>query len=174
MKKTFTILFSLIFVFSSCQTKEKIEDKEDYLRWIGDIEQNNEMDDTEFKACMGDENILQYFHLQEGPMYYGEKPGIQNTFNTKYKPVTGNNQNGYIRIRFVVNCEGKAGRFRILQSDYDYNEIQFDESIVDQLLEITKGMENWEILYGNEKIPIDYYLYLIFKINDGQITEILP
>ncbi len=169
MKKTLTIISSLIFVLASCQTKEKKE----YLRWVGDIEQNNEIDNPNFKVCKGDEKILQYFNTGEGPKYFGEKSRILNTFNEKYKPVTDHTQNGYIRIRFVVNCEGNAGRFRVLQSDYEYNEIQFNKSIVDQLLKITKEIENWEILYING-IPVDYYLYLIFKINDGQITEFLP
>jgi len=169
MKKTLTILSSLIFVLSTCQTTEK----KDYLRWVGDIEQNNEIDNPNFKVCKGDESILQYFNTGEGPKYPGEKSRILNTFKAKYKPVADHTQNGYIRIRFVVNCEGNAGRFRILQSDYDYKEIQFDKNIVGQLLEITKEIENWEILYYNE-IPVDYYLYLIFKINDGQLTEIVP
>ncbi|MDX1754292.1 MAG: hypothetical protein R3259_13955 [Salinimicrobium sediminis] len=73
----------------------------------------------------------------------------------------------------MVNCEGKADRFRILQADKDYNEIEFDERITNQLLEITKGIESWKVMYGHE-IPVDYYFYLIFKIKNGRITEILP
>lgn len=65
------------------------------------------------------------------------------------------------------------GRFRVLQSDYDYQEKEFNEEIVSQLLSITKQINYWEILY-KEKNPVDYYMYLIFKITDGQLTEILP
>jgi hypothetical protein len=66
--------------------------------------------------------ILQYFNLGKGPVYSGEKSKILNTFKSKYQPITDKNQNGLIRIRFIVNCEGKAGRFRVLQSDYNYQE----------------------------------------------------
>ncbi|WP_339610225.1 hypothetical protein [uncultured Planktosalinus sp.] len=73
----------------------------------------------------------------------------------------------------MVNCEGKAGRFRVLQSDNEYRETKFDDAIVSQLENIIKGIEKWAILYSGET-PVDYYMYLIFKITDGQLIEILP
>jgi len=173
MKKILTPIFLSIFIFSSCETEKKIDDKKKYLRWVGDIEQNNELDNANFKTCNGDEKILQYFNLGEGPQYIRGKSETLNTFKTQYKPITDNSQSGFIRIRFIVNCEGKAGRFRILQSDYDYQEVEFDVRIVTQLMDLTKEIQNWKIFYRNE-IPIDYYFYIIFKISNGQLTEILP
>ena len=173
MKK---IIIPIIVIFSilwSCQTEKNADRKQKYLRWVGDIEQNDQIDKTEFKVCNGDDKILQYFNLGEGPVYSGEKSKILNTFKSKYKPIADKNQNGLIRIRFIINCEGKAGRFRVLQSDYDYQEKEFNKEIVSQLLSIAKQINYWEILY-KEKNPVDYYMYLIFKITDGQLTEILP
>lgn len=165
-----TVIFSLLW---SCQTEKKADEKQEYLRWVGDIEKNEQIDELEFKVCNGDDKILQYFNLGKGPVYSEEKSKILNTFKSKYKPIADKNQNGLIRIRFIINCEGKAGRFRVLQSDYDYQEKEFNEEIVSQLLSITKQINYWEILY-NEENPVDYYMYLIFKITDGQLTEILP
>lgn len=173
MKKSILKLTLLFSILCSCQSEKKASKKEQYLRWVGDIEQNDQIDETEFKVCNGDDNILQYFNLGEGPVYSGEKSKILNTYKSKYHPKSDKNQNGLIRIRFIVNCEGKSGRFRVLQSDYDYQEKEFDKEIVSQLLNITKGIKNWETLKRDE-IPVDYYMYLIFKITDGQLTEILP
>ena len=173
MKRTLITISFLTFILLSCQTAKKTGEKKEYLRYVGDIEQNNKIDNHNFKVCNSDEKILQYFNLGEGPKYIGEKSTILNTFISKYIPLKENSQKGLIRIRFVVNCKGKAGRFRVLQSDNEYNEIEFDEKIVNQLLGITKEIENWEILNRND-VPVDYYLYLIFKINDGKLTEILP
>jgi hypothetical protein len=111
--------------------------------------------------------------LGQGPVYAGEKSSILNTFKSKYETFSDSDQNGFIRLRFIVNCEGKTGRFRVLQSDENFEEIEFDKKIVNQLVAITKGIENWEIFYRKDD-PIDYYMYLIFKIKDGQLTEILP
>lgn len=173
MKKSFLAIILLFSFFWGCQTEKKVNEKEEYLRWVGDIEQNDQIDETEFKVCNGDDKIIQYFDLGEGPVYSGEKTQILNTFKSKYQPISDKKENGLIRIRFIVNCEGKAGRFRVLQSDYDYQEKEFDKEIVSQLLIITKGIENWVVFKRNE-VPVDYYMYLIFKITDGQLTEILP
>ncbi len=143
------------------------------LRWVGDIEHDATIDEEEFLVCNGDSKVLQYFNLGQGPVYAGEKPSLVKAFETKYVPIKSKDQNGLIRIRFIVNCEGKAGRFRVLQSDLDYQETKFDKRITAQLLQITKDIKEWVVLYKNDK-PIDYYYYLIFKIIDGQITEILP
>jgi len=163
----------LLLVLSiSCSKHENLTSNT-YPRWVGDSNYNPEIDAKDFKPCHGDENIYQYFNLSEGPQYLNEKPALVRVYKENYQALTGENQNGMIRIRFVVNCEGKAGRFRMLQSDFDYNEVQFDKRITSQLLNTTTSIEDWQILYKNDT-PIDYYMYLIFKLDDGQLNEILP
>ena len=171
--KPLLLLSFLPFLLFSCKTEQKTDNEIEYLRWVGDIEQNNTTDKPDFRICNGEEQILQYFNLGAGPLYPEEKSALIKTFESKYKPVKDTGQNGLIRIRFVVNCEGKAGRFRILQADNDYNEIEFDKRITNQLLEITKAIDSWKIMYRQE-VPVDYYSYLIFKTDNGRITEILP
>ncbi len=172
MKKSFLAII-LLSILCACQTEKKIDEKQEYLRWVGDIAQNDQIDKPDFKVCNGNDKILQYFNLGKGPVYNEEKSEILNIFKSHYKPIYDKKENGLIRIRFIVNCEGKAGRFRVLQSDYDYQEKEFDGKIVSQLLNITKEIGNWKIFHKSE-IPVDYYMYLIFKIKDGQLTEILP
>ena len=157
-----------------CNSKEKMNTpKPQYLRWVGDSVHKDSLDAPGFHACNGDEQVLQYFNLGEGPVYESEKPALVHRFTSNYQAPEGNSQSGMVRIRFVVNCGGKAGRFRIIQSDENYEPFEFDTSITDQLLNITKSIENWKIQY-REETPVDYYMYLVFKIRNGQITEILP
>jgi len=78
-----------------------------------------------------------------------------------------------IRIRFIVNCAGDTGRFRILGMDKDYKQKEFSPSITDQILSITKSLTGWKTKTSNGE-TYDYYQYLIFKIDKGQIKEILP
>ena len=82
-------------------------------------------------------------------------------------------ENAWVRIRFIVNCFGKSDRFRILTANYDYEPIEIDKNITSQLLEITKNLNGW-IPKQERGGKIDYYQYLIFKIKDGKIDEILP
>jgi len=173
MKKSLFAIALLAVSLYCCQEDKKVSEKPAYLRWVGDIEQNDQLDDLNFTLCGGDDKVVQYFNVGEGPVYSGEKSKILKTFKSKYKPILGSNENGLIRIRFIVNCNGKAGRFRVLQSDYSYQEKEFNRAIIDQLLGITKGIDTWAVLFSSE-VAVDYYMYLIFKIADGQLAEILP
>lgn len=172
MNRIIIIIIFTIFTFS-CKTEKVTQNSKEYLRWVGDIEKDTLTDNPNFEICNGDDQILQYFNLGKGPVYVGEKSKILEIFKARYNHLTNKKQSGLIRIRFVVNCKGKADRFRVIQSNYNYKETQFDQEIVTQIKEITKGIENWEILLKNE-VPVDYYMYLIFKITNGQIIEILP
>ena len=165
----YLILASLLILGCSNQSEST---SKAYLRWVGDIEHDSLTDGTNFELCNGDENVFQYFNIGEGLQYDGEKKAIRNIFSEKYKPVKIN-QSGWVRIRFIVNCKGKTNRFRIIGSDTNYQVMKFDNSITNQLLDITKGLEGWKILMRQEN-PIDYYQYLIFKIDKGQIVDILP
>jgi hypothetical protein len=143
-----------------------------YLRWVGDAEFDPEMDASDFQLCGSEKLAQQYFHFGQGLQYEGEKTALRKRFKEAYRPVE-TAQSGWIRIRFIVNCQGQAGRYRMIGSDLDYQEQIFDERITDQLLKIAKSLDGWAVLSKDGKRR-DYYQYLIFKINNGDLTDILP
>lgn len=145
-----------------------------YLRWVGDSEFNIETDDSKFSPCGSEDRVLQYFNTGEGPQYVGEKPALLKHFYSKFQPPENNHQSGMIRIRFLVNCEGKAGRFRLTESDETYSPFTFDPKITGQLMQLTREIKDWKILKSSDTDATDYYFYLIFKIKDGRIINILP
>jgi len=162
----------LISLFCLIGCKE-LNPSEKYLRWVGDIEFNPALDDPEFYPCNGEEQVLQYFNLEAGPQFPGEKPALEQLFKSQYAADSIAGQSGWIRLRFMVNCKGKAGRFRLLEANSSMVAFQFDSSISEQLMSITKSIKEWPILYRDQK-AIDYYFYLTFKLKDAQIQEILP
>ncbi len=152
--------------------QEKSMAKSDYPNRVGDIEYNPETDKQDFELCY-EKHIFQYYNTGEGLEYVGEKIAIEKIFKEKYKSDIISKETGLIRINFVVSCKGKTDRFRLIAMDENYNEKVFLKSITDQLLSITKNLNGWKVKkYGEESI--DYYQYLIFKIKDGQLEEILP
>lgn len=163
----------ILIFFVACKTESKPIDKKAYPRMVGDIAKDSLIDDPNFKACDSLGRAAQYFHKQKSFAYTGEKAAVLKVFKKNFKPLEKDNQNGWIRIRFMVNCEGKTGRFRMIESNFDYEEFLFDKFISDQLMSITKSLGGWEIA-SNEKFSYDYYQYLIFKIENGQLIEILP
>jgi len=167
MKKAFFI--SLLVIYASC-TLDNSESK--YLRWVGDSKINLQIDTADFQLCNSESVVKQYFHFDKGLQYEGEKKELEAHFKRHYVPVKSE-QSGLVRIRFIVNCKGETGRFRIIGSDLDYNEQVFNNEIVSQLLHITQSLKGWAVLSKRDK-PKDYYQYLIFKIVKGDLIDIMP
>jgi len=162
----------VIIIATACSSEHSTKTKLNYLRWIGDIEFDSTLDNPDFELCHGESSVNQYFNFEQGLQYEGEKKSIIDEFDNKYQPIQSN-ESGLIRIRFIVNCKGETDRFRILTMDKYFDEKEFDPRIINQLLRITKGLNGWKILPNTEEAR-DYYQYLIFKIEAGNIVEILP
>lgn len=143
---------------------------------IGDISFDVEIDTAEFNLCSDDSMAVQYYAFTKvvgTKPYLNEKYDVQKVFETNYNPKIAKKETGLLRIRFIVNCQGKSGRYRMLGMNENYKEIKFDESITNQILSITKNLINWKP-FITDSSRRDYYMYLIFKIEKGKIIEILP
>lgn len=81
--------------------------------------------------------------------------------------------NGFVTIRFMVNCKGQVGNFEVYQIDNNYQNTKFDEKYIEQLLIFIKTLDNWKIAFYKE-YKIDYFTYFTFKIEHGKVTEIVP
>jgi hypothetical protein len=160
----------LLFIPLISFGQEKSETKSEYPNYVGDIEFNSEIDNKDFELC-NSKHIYQYFNIGDGLIYEGEKLAIEKEFTEKYKSEIIKNETGLIRINFVVNCKGKTDRFRLISMAENYKEKIFVKSITEQLMSITKNLKGWE---GKKYKEIDYYQYLIFKIENGQLKQILP
>ena len=166
------LVFILLIPVGFLSSQEKTESQPVYPDYVGDITFNKETDKEDF-ALKDGKRIYQYFNNSGGLEYEGEKLAIEKEFATKYKSEKIENETGLIRINFVVNYKGETDRFRLIAMDENYNEKDFIQSVISQLMDITKNLKGWKKkkIKGNE---IDYYQYLIFKIKDGQLIEILP
>jgi len=166
------IILIFMTLFSACKpAKNTRAAGSNYPNNVGDINTDPMLDDSTFRACR-ESNIPQYYSVQSG--FEGEKPAIIRYFKQNFKKEkTFAQENGYLTIRFVVNCNGQTGRFRIMEMNPDYQPKKFHDALSAQLLRLTKQMTGW--LPGkNENIPYDYYQYLTFTIVQGEITQITP
>ncbi len=123
-----------------------------------------------FKIC--NENfIAQYYNTQEMP-YPNGKNNFRNYINSNYI-----NENyadsGYLNIRFIINCEGEVGRFVIHENNLDLEPSLFNENLKNQLLKLTAQAKGWKPTYIHEK-ERDAYMYVSYRIEHGEITEIIP
>lgn len=159
----------IFFVIISCS---EAKSQKAYFNDLGEIPYDSQLDDENFVVCHED-ITLPFNYGGVGLVYKGEKRELVNTFTKKYSYPKTEGQTGYVTVRFIINCMGKAGRFRVTQMDLNLQKIKFNDDITQQLLNITKNLDGWKPFFRNEK-TWDYQQYLTFKIVDGKLKKILP
>jgi len=125
-------------------------------------------DEPDFNLC-ADDRV--YSHHYCRPTFEVEGKNIEKylleELNAKLEPTE---ENGYINVRFIINCEGKAGRFRLESMNKEYGEYNFPQ-ITHEINQTLKELPNWQP--GNvEGKHYDVFYYLNFKIEQGLITDI--
>ena len=137
----------------------------------GDIAFNAALDDSTFIVC-NPQLVFQYYNT--GSYYKQHKREIAHYFKSRYQPTAQTvGQTGYLTIRFIINCSGKTGRFRMYELDANYQPCTFDAGISNQLLQLTKELTGWQPAVYKETI-YDSYQYITFKLNKGTIECVLP
>lgn len=160
----------LALLVSSCRSGQKFSSDDDPLH-IGDIAPDPALDDSTFTVCR-ESYIPQYYSIKSG--FEGEKTKLEAELRKRFsKNKKNGNENGFVTIRFVVNCQGKTGRFRVQEMGQDLRPKQFPKDITGQLLEAVKTLKGWQPGQYDDSV-LDYYQYLTFKIAGGDIAEILP
>jgi hypothetical protein len=142
---------------------------------VGDIPFDSEIDDNNFELC-DEDNIKQYYVRNSSdtpPNYQGEKRGLENTILEKYSFPKSERENGYVTIRFFVNCKGLVGRLRIEEMSFAYEKRSFDKKLTNQLLRIVQNLNHWAPRKDGST-SYDFYQYITFKLDNGQISKILP
>jgi len=114
-------------------------------------------------------------YYYKGTEYNGGLYHIRKIVNQQYKVPQNSNESGIFQVRFVVNCEGKAGMFEHQAFTYDYELSNFSEEIKQQLLQITRSLQDWiPGRHPHTNQPIDTYIYVSFRIKNGKIIRIYP
>ncbi|HCA09003.1 MAG TPA: hypothetical protein DEO71_17660 [Chryseobacterium sp.] len=154
----------------SCQTEKSMSK---YPLTVGDTEFDEKLDDPAFKRCTTEKLVnLQYYQGSKEFDYKGEKIAITEKLE-KEKISSETKTNGYITVRFLVNCEGKTGLFRVQQMNAELKETVLDKELGDRLLRFTKSLDGW-IPKEIKGFKVGYYQYLTYKIENGKVSEVLP
>ncbi|AEW00085.1 hypothetical protein A4D02_28870 [Niastella koreensis] len=137
----------------------------------GDLAFNAALDDPGFTVC-NSKIVFQYYNT--GSYYKQHKREIEHYFKNSYKPVVDPaGGNGYLTIRFIINCSGQTGRFRVYELNTQYQPVKFDPRIASRLLKLTKELRGWQPAVYKDK-NYDSYQYITFKLNKGGIACVLP
>ncbi|WP_077399125.1 hypothetical protein [Cellulophaga omnivescoria] len=138
---------------------------------VGDIAYDSSIDDSSFVVC-NEEQIFQYYSV--GTSYEGERKAIREEIFTELenKNLVFGNKSGYITFRFIVNCNGQAGRYRFKEVDSHFLETSSKEDLINQLKVAVMKLNKWKAGTLNNDTPVDSYYQINFKIIEGKIEDI--
>jgi hypothetical protein len=163
LRKIFCYIL-LLAILLSCKRESK-----KYTHDIGYIDPATALGDNEFKTCK--DEIYEYYNSEPDAGYKYGKRALRDSIAKNYSAI--GNESGYLTFRFVVNCQGLAGRYQIIENDLDLKPKKFNEELVSHLFSVTQQFKEWRpVVLENE--PRDYNIYITYKIRDGKIIEILP
>ena len=126
----------------------------------------------DFETCYHISKINDYYN-DDRAQHLGGKGGLWEMIENYLNYSLLKNQEGYFTFRFVINCEGKAGRFVTEEADLEFNKTEFSEELRMHFLEMLMNVSQWKNLSINGEAR-DAYVYVTFKIQDDEIVEILP
>ncbi|SDW99459.1 hypothetical protein [Aequorivita viscosa] len=112
-----------------------------------------------------------YYHSERN-IFKDGKYQFRKTISKKYEN-NGYTDSGFLNLRFLVNCNGDVGNVEINELNSDYQQTDLNNELVDQLVNLSIAKENWTPKEIGGK-TYDSYMYLIFKIENGEVLEILP
>ncbi|MEM8894363.1 MAG: hypothetical protein AAGC88_07290 [Bacteroidota bacterium] len=130
-------------------------------------------DDTDFELCGHEIDIADYYNSTPQGTYVHNKRAMLDTIEAHLDKAKLAGPSGMLTFRFVVNCEGKVGRFIVQGYDQAYQKTTFNQETVDHLFGIIQRLEEWQPVVIRDQ-PMDAYFYITFKLKDGEITDILP
>jgi hypothetical protein len=143
-----------------------------YPDHVGDIAFDPLKDKADFHLCEP-KDIYQYYNC--GTSYRGEKKALKDQVFAAYKYSSQHKDvNGFVVIRFVVNCKGETDRFRITEIDTDYKSTKFPEELTNHLLNITKSLKGWIPCTTPNGEKYNSYVYLNYILKNGKLQEVGP
>lgn len=142
-----------------------------YPQEIGYIDPTTSQFSEGFELCDSSLKPYGYYHSARD-IFKGGKYQFRKTISAKYAN-NGYTDSGFLNLRFLLNCKGEVGNVEINELNTEYEKTDLNDELVNQLVNLSIAKENW-IPKEIEGKAYDSYMYLIFKIKNGEVLEILP
>lgn len=145
-------------------------DREKYSHHVGYISPENVIQVVDDFSLCGNEELIGYYHSAAPKIYRGTKHRFREFVLSSFQN-KGFDGSGYLNLRFHVNCKGQVGNLEVNQLDDNFHKQSLSIDMVDQIVGLISHAENWDTFAAGD---YNYYMYLNFKIENGDITEIIP
>ena len=82
--------------------------------------------------------------------------------------------NGYITLRFIVDCEGNIYKVKVLQVDENYKPFRFERAFISDLNDYIHTLNKWQRNISVEEYKnVNYIAYLSFKVRNGEVVNVI-
>tara|TARA_B110000879_G_C11160704_1_gene508942 strand:- start:1256 stop:1696 length:441 start_codon:yes stop_codon:yes gene_type:complete len=125
---------------------------------------------SKFELCSGKKHPYYHPTLE----YHGGFYEIKKHYYSSYQTIESPNNTGIIKIRFNINCKGKTGNYVLETYSLDYKSILITKKITEQLLNLTKNLNDWTPAYDENRNSVNSHKFFAFKIVNGILIDILP
>ncbi len=138
---------------------------------VGEIPFDSLQDDPHFTIC-NEKQVFQYYNTNS--YYKDHKNEIIKYLLGQYEAEDNfGDQNGYLTVKFIINCKGETGRFRLFEIDDNYQPVSFNKALSGQLLHLVKQLRGWQPAVYKGQI-YDSYQHITFHMRKGKIISITP
>jgi hypothetical protein len=162
-KRSLPIYFFLITVLVfGCNKSEKAETK--YQERIGYINPETSRYSENFKLC-NDGNLFGGYYSSYAPQVYkNDKIVFSKHIQKNYKN-KNYTDNGFLNLRFHINCEGQVGNVEVNELDENLELTSLNQELVQQLIDLSMAKNNWNVFeFEGHKVELE----------SGNVLEILP
>lgn len=135
---------------------------------IGELEANDSIDDNDFKLCNEDQ-IAEYYGMNTD--YTGGKKAIKSRILNELQFLDFK-ESGLLTYRFIVNCKGEIGRFRLKATNTDLQKTEVDSKNIREMEKALSKLKNWNPAINKSGHTYDSYYVLNFKIENKKIVDI--
>lgn len=168
---SFAMIILVLYTYARYTLKNRFTPNKDiYTNSAEYIDREKALRSKGFSIC--NENFILQYYNPERATYSQGKNKLRSFILSNYKN-KNYTDSGYLNIRFIINCKGEAGCYVIHENDLNLKPKKFSGDLKNQLFELTTQLKKWNPNYYNNEYR-DSYMYLSYRIENGEITEIIP
>lgn len=129
--------------------------------------------DPGFKLCGPEKEIADYYNGDPDAGFAEGKKVMLARIKKELTDYNFKDFQGLLTFRFVISCEGKAGRFVCDSYTFDYQKQEAPKETVEKVFTVLNGLKTWQpTIIRNE--ARDSYAYITLKIKNAAIIDVLP
>jgi hypothetical protein len=164
----YKLLLIALLLAAGIQTAQA---QQTFSRQVGELHYDSTRDEPDFKIC-DTLRVLEYYNTRS---YYRDHKReitqyLLEGFATRPE---WTDQSGYLTVRFIINCKGQTGCFRLYQLDTAYQPAPFKKQLANTLQQLVESISGWQPAKLRDT-PYDSYQYITFRLRKGKIISIAP